>query len=88
MKEISSEKITAMKQATGKDIVIFGSGSVVSQLTNLSLIDEYKFLINPVFLGSGKTIFKSEEAKLKLKFLESKSFDGGNIMLHYEADKK
>ena len=88
MKEISSEKITAMKQAIGKDIVIFGSGSVVSQLTNLSLIDKYKFLINPVFLGSGKTIFKSEESKLKLKLLDSKKFDNGNIMLHYAADSK
>ena len=88
MKEISSEKITAMKQAIGKDILIFGSGSIVSHLTNLALIDEYKFLINPVFLGSGKKIFKSEEAKSKLKFLDSKKFDNGNIMLHYAANNK
>ena len=44
MKEISLEKITALKETIGKDIVIFGSGSVVSQFTNLKLIDEYKFL--------------------------------------------
>ena len=86
IKEISSEKLRAMKQAIGKDIVIFGSGNVVSQLTNLRLIDEYKFLINPVFLGSGKTLFKSEEAKLK--FLDSKKFDNGNMMLHFAADNK
>ena len=88
MNEISFEKIIGMKQAIGKDIVIFGSGSVVSHLTNLKLIDEYKFLINPVFLGSGKTLFKSEEPKLKLKLLDSKKFDNGNMMLHYAADNK
>ncbi len=87
MKEISSEKIIAMKQAIGKDIVIFGSGSVVSHLTTLKLIDEYKFLINPVFLGNGKTIFKNEEAKAKLKYLNSKTFGNGNIMLQYELSK-
>ena len=53
-----------------------------------AIVDEYKFLINPVFLGSGKTIFKSEEAKSKLKLLDSKKFDNGNIMLHYAADNK
>ena len=88
MKDIVSEEIIELKQKAAKDIVIFGSGSIVSHLTNLKLIDEYQFLINPVFLGSGKTIFKSEEAKSKLKFLDSKKFDNGNIMLHYAADSK
>ena len=86
MKNIVPEEINKLKQESGKNIVIFGSGSIVSQLTKLRLIDEYQFLINPVFLGSGKTIFKSEEAKSKLKLLDSKKFDNGNMMLHYEAD--
>ena len=88
MKDINATEINKMKQEATKDIVIFGSGSIVSQLTELGLIDEYKFLVNPVFLGNGKTIFKSAESKAKLKLLDSKAFDGGNIMLHYEMDKK
>ena len=88
MKDIVPEEIHKMKQAPGKDIVIYGSGSIVSQLTKLGLIDEYQFLINPVFLGNGKTIFKSEEAKAKLKFLDAKKFECGNIMLRYGANKK
>ncbi|MBC7934713.1 MAG: dihydrofolate reductase [Rhizobacter sp.] len=87
LKDIIPEEISKMKQESGKDMVIFGSGSIVSQLTKLKLIDEYIFWIVPVFLGIGKTIFKSEEAKLKLKLLNTKSFDGGNMMLHYEATK-
>ena len=87
-KDIVPEEIHKMKQAPGKDIVIYGSGSIVSQFTKLGLIDEYQFLINPVFLGNGKTIFKSDEAKAKLTFLDSKKFECGNIMLRYEANKK
>jgi dihydrofolate reductase len=77
-----------MKKESGKDIVIFGSGSIVSVLTKLKLIDEYHFMVVPVFLGDGKTLFKSEEAKATLKLLDAKSFDCGNIMLHYAKDKK
>lgn len=88
VKEIVSKDIEKMKKEAAKDIVIFGSGSIVSALTTLKLIDEYVFWIVPVFLGEGKSIFKSEDAKSKLKLLESKKFDNGNMMLHYEADKK
>ncbi len=88
MKDIVPAEIKKLKQQAGKDIVIFGSGSIVSQLTKLGLIDEYQFLVNPVFLGNGNTLFKREEAKAKLKLLDSKTFDCGNIMLHYEVDKK
>ena len=82
------EDIKKMKQESGKDIVIFGSGSIVSQLTKLGCIDEYRLLVNPVFLGDGKPLFKSEEAKSKLKLLDTKTFGCGNITLKYEADKK
>ena len=88
MSDIIGENIEKMKQESGKDIVIFGSGSIVSQLTKLGFIDEYNFWIVPVFLGEGKSIFKSDEAKLKLKLLDTKTFDRGNIMLHYGSDNK
>ena len=84
MEDIIPAEINKIKKGSGKDIVIFGSGSIVSQLTKLGLIDEYQFLVNPVFVGNGKTIFKSEEAKAKLKYLDSKTFGNGNIMLQYE----
>ena len=88
MKDINATEINKMKQEATKDIVIFGSGSIVSQLTKLGLIDEYNFLINPIFLGNGKTLFKSAEAQSKLRLLDSKTFKCGNIMLHYAKDKK
>lgn len=86
-KKINAEEISKLKQGPGKDIVIFGSGSIVSRFTKLGLIDEYNFLINPIFLGKGTPIFKSEEAKAKLKYLDSKNFGNGNIMLQYQLSE-
>lgn len=83
---IDPAEITKMKTEANKDVVIFGSGSIVSQLTRLNFIDEYQFIAIPVFLGSGKTLFKSDEAKSNLKLLDSRSFDNGNMMLHYAPD--
>ena len=88
VKSIDQEAMKEMKQGPGKDMIIFGSGSIVSRLTQLQLIDQYYFLINPVFIGAGKPVFKNDEAKSKLKLLDSKIFDSGNILLQYEPDKK
>jgi dihydrofolate reductase len=46
-----------LKEQPGKDILILGSGSIVSALTSLGLIDEYEFIVNPVVLGSGRSQF-------------------------------
>ncbi len=85
-KTITLKEIKKLKKESGKDIVIFGSGSIVSKLTKLKMIDDYHFLVNPVFLGKGKPIFKNTEAKAALKLLDSKKFECGNMILHYKAD--
>ena len=76
-----------MKEEAGKNIVIYGSGSIVSQLTKSGLIDEYRIFVNPVVLGSGKPLFQNVEAKINLRPLETKSFKGGNVILRYEPEK-
>src|SRR4029453_6079721 len=50
-------EIRKMKTESGKDMVILGSGSIVSLLTQEGLIDEYQIAVNPVVLGNGRTIF-------------------------------
>ncbi|MEJ7588821.1 MAG: dihydrofolate reductase family protein [Ferruginibacter sp.] len=87
IKSADETEIKKIKQGAGKDIIIFGSGSIVSRLTKLKLIDEYRFIINPVFLGTGKTIFKHDEAKSALKLADSKRFGCGNMLLQYELKK-
>ncbi len=76
-----------LKQAKGADIAIFGSGTLVQQLANGGLIDEYLFIVTPVVLGTGKSLFNGVE-ELNLELLETKNFRSGNVMLRYRADKR
>jgi dihydrofolate reductase len=55
---IEPAEIVKMKQQPGKDMVIYGSGVIVSTLTRLGLIDEYRLVVNPIILGNGKPLFK------------------------------
>jgi dihydrofolate reductase len=68
----------------GQDMTILGSGSIVSQLTEAGLIDEYKFSVNPVVIGKGRTIFEGVKDKVSLKLTKLRSFKNGNVVLQYE----
>jgi dihydrofolate reductase len=85
--EIDPEEIKKWKENDGKDLAIFGSGTIVQQFTNLSLVDEYRFLVNPIVLGKGKPMFANLKEKLKLKLLDTRTFGNGNILLTYQPDK-
>ncbi|CAN5630595.1 hypothetical protein BH23CHL4_BH23CHL4_03660 [soil metagenome] len=52
-------EIANLKKQPGKDLMIQGSASIVQQLTNLGLIDEYRLLVHPVVQGSGKPLFNN-----------------------------
>jgi dihydrofolate reductase len=84
MNEIRVDEIQAMKQLPGKDIIIYGSGMIVAQMTQLGLIDEFRFIINPIILGKGRTLFTPLEARQKLKLLETKTFASGNVLCRYQ----
>lgn len=77
--------VQALKDGPGKDIMIFGSGSVVSQLTEHGLIDEYRFVVGPVLLGTGTPLVSGVSRRLRLELLESTAYPSGNVMLRYAA---
>jgi hypothetical protein len=60
-----------MKKEPGKGMVIFGSGSIVSQLAQEGLIDEYQMVMNPIVLGKGRTMFDGIKEKLTLRMASS-----------------
>jgi dihydrofolate reductase len=76
--------IRRMKSEPGQDMVIFGSGTIISQLTQERLIDEYQVVIVPVVIGSGKSMFDGVRNKLDLKLAQSRVFRNGNVFLCYE----
>jgi len=73
-----------MKKEAGEHITILGSGSIVSQLAQEGLIDEYQVVINPVVLGNGRTMFDGIKGKLTLKLTKTRTFSNGNILVCYE----
>jgi dihydrofolate reductase len=76
------DEVKRLKLGQGSDIVIFGSGTIVQQLAREDLIDEYLVLVTPVILGTGKSLFSGVN-KSNFKLLESRSFQSGNVLLHY-----
>jgi len=78
------QKINALKQQEGKDLIVYGGGKFVSSLIKEKLIDELHLFINPAILGQGMPIFQDVETMQKLNLVSSKHFDCGIIVLVYK----
>jgi dihydrofolate reductase len=73
-----------MKQQPGEGMAILGSGSIVAQLAPQGLIDEYQFVVVPVVLGRGRTLFEGVAQQLSLRLKSTRAFSNGNVVLCYE----
>ncbi len=82
-----ADEVRKMKKANGPNIVIMGSGSIVSQLAREELIDEYQIVVNPIVLGKGKTLFEGVKDKQGLKLTGTRTFKNGNVLLCYEPER-
>ncbi len=76
-------EIRNLKQESEKDLTVLGSGSIVSQLAQERLIDEYQILLNPVVIGKGKTMFEGVKDRFSLKLTKTREFGNGNVLLSY-----
>jgi len=83
IKENIAEELFEMKKQQGKDMVIFGSGEIVSQLAKAGLIDEYRIILNPVILGNGNPLFKNIAGKINLKPEKVIKLKSGVLILYY-----
>lgn len=80
--------VQQLKAENGKDLVIFGSGGLVSALTPHGLIDEYRLLVAPVILGSGTPEFQGLSKRIDLKLASVETFDSRLVMLTLHPEKK
>jgi dihydrofolate reductase len=83
LRALDPHEIETMKRQPGKDMMVFGSGSIVSQLTQHGLIDEYQFVVCPIFLGSGQPLLSGVSQRLRLDLLEAKPLPSGDVLLRY-----
>jgi len=88
VKENIEEEVRKLKKESCKDMVILGSGTIVSQFARTSLIDEYRLMVNPIVLGSGKPLFKDISERIPLRLTKTWTFSSGNVLLTYEPSGK
>lgn len=70
-----------LKAAEGPGIVVLGSGQIAAQLGEAGLVDGYQFVIIPIALGGGRTVFTQG---CQLRLVEQRTFACGNVMVAYE----
>jgi dihydrofolate reductase len=83
VKEDMAGEIRRLKQSGDKDMAILGSGSIVSQLAQEGLIDEFQLVVNPVVIGKGRTLFDGVKDKLNLELTKTRAFPKGNVLMCY-----
>jgi len=88
VKENAADEALKLKQQPGKDIAIFGSSDLAVTLAQNGVIDEYRIIVNPVFLGNGTSLLKGIKEKLNLKLLNARVFKSGNVLLYYAPEKE
>ena len=81
-------EVRKMKQDSSEGLVIMGSGTIVSQLAQEGLIDEFQIVVCPIVIGSGRSQFEGVTEKLNLKLTKSRTFGNGNVYTCYQPAGK
>jgi dihydrofolate reductase len=81
------EAITKLKQEKGGEILVTGSATLVQSLMEADLVDEYRFLVQPIVMGSGKRLFNDGNIA-PLKLVETRPLSLGVVLMRYQSTKK
>jgi dihydrofolate reductase len=82
-RESAVEAVAKLKQLKGMDMIVYGSGSIVSALAKADLIDDYRIFVSPTILGAGIPLFREMSGRIPLKLVHTKSFGTGLTVLSY-----
>lgn len=74
-------------QAVG-DLYMFGGAGIANSVVALDLVDEYRLMVTPGFLGDGKRLFADGRPRFGLTLIEAKPLDTGAVILHYRRDRE
>jgi dihydrofolate reductase len=82
-----AKEVTKLKQESGKDLQVIGSGQLVQTLMQNDLVDEYRLMINPIVLGNGKRLFRDGSPKTSLRLVDSETSKTGVLIVTYEPER-
>lgn len=77
------KEVKKLKEQNGKNILQYGSGELTHTLLKAGLIDEFRLMVFPTAIGAGQRPF-AEMEKVPMKLLETKTFNTGVVILHYQ----
>ena len=79
------EEVRKLKQQPGKNIYLDGSSVLVHALAQHNLVDEYRLLVYPLVLGSGKRVFPPD-VRIDMQLIETKAFPTGVVLMRYAVN--
>jgi dihydrofolate reductase len=80
-------RVAQLKEGSGKEIQVIGSGELVQALIQHDLVDAYRLMVHPLVLGSGKRLFRQGTAPTRLRLVDTKPTSTGVLILTYEPDR-
>ena len=80
------DEVSALKREFEGDILVNGSAQLVQTLMDHDLVDEYRLMVFPVVLGSGKRLFEGTDETTSLQLVETKTVGSGVVILTYRSD--
>lgn len=83
-----AEAVGALKRESGKDVHVIGSGDLVQTLMQHDLVDEYRLMINPILVGSGKRLFRGNNDRQVLRLVDSTISSTGVVIATYETAER
>ena len=87
VRNFDPREIERLKKQPGGSICVGGSNLALSFIET-GLIDEFRFMINPIVIGEGTTLFKGLRTKLDLELVSTRKFESGNVLLYFKPTKK
>jgi dihydrofolate reductase len=78
--------VAKLKEGSGKEIQVIGSGELVQTLIQHNLVDQYRLMVHPLVLGTGKRLFRDGTALTRLRLVDTKPTTTGVVILTYEPE--
>jgi dihydrofolate reductase len=83
VREDAVKAVKRMKASSAKELTVLGSGSLLRQFSENGLVDEFQFMIDPLVLGEGRSIFKGVKHRLNLKLVSTRTLRDGPVLLYF-----
>ena len=81
------DEVATLRRAPGKSMVMFGSANLMETFAKHDLIDEYRFMVNPLVMGGGLPLFRGGHPRQPMKLLSARALDNGVVLLAYVRDR-